>query len=291
MTPYQLGKEAAPLKPLPTNSPMDFRAGDHAKGVAGFMPAVNSFSKALGLGGGKPPGGVAKPPASGAPRAAANMNKPMYARNGLFAPGLYTDQPYLPQGQQAAPQPSVPQPNYENRWMPRLGVNIAANSAGIAPGAAIRGAGGLAVRGAGGLLATPINAAMEGLDAAGALPQAMGGTGLALPKSWKRPERLGGGSWGVGREGVGWADEADFRNSTSIGQAGDAFEYTGPGWQGLNYLGATANSWTHPLRTYGNYVSGMVDTPMLAVKAFFKNRELDRKQQELDQLARQRAGG
>jgi hypothetical protein len=101
----------------------------------------------------------------------------------------------------------------------------------------------------GGPLATPINAGMEGLDAIGALPEAMGGTGLG---------------------NVGWANEIDFRNETSPTSGG----YTGK-WAPLGYLGAAFNSWSKPVRSTTNLLTGAVAAPYQAGKAMWQGSNLD----------------
>ena len=102
---------------------------------------------------------------------------------------------------------------------------------------------------------------MEGMDAAGALPQWLGGTGIG---------------------NFGWSNEADFRQQTSLGGPGEnIFGYSGPGWQALNGIGASLNAGAAPTRsildmTHHNLIEAPSRWRNNAVQ-WFKNRNAEAK--------------
>ncbi len=85
---------------------------------------------------------------------------------------------------------------------------------------------------AAGLWATPINAAVEAVDAVGILPQWAGGTGIG---------------------NFGWSDELEFRQQTlPAGGMG-------------SYLSSGLNAFTHPIRSTYTLIEGSIETIYLLV--------------------------
>ncbi len=105
-----------------------------------------------------------------------------------------------------------------------MGTEFAIGATVAKGSSAVRGLAGLR---AAGLWATPINAALEAVDAAGALPQWAGGTGMGV---------------------LGWSGEIDFRRETlPTGSVG-------------SYFSSAFNSFSHPVRSLWTVGEGGVET-------------------------------
>ena len=123
-----------------------------------------------------------------------------------------------------------------------------------------------------GLLATPINALMEGADAAGALPQWLGGTGMG---------------------NVGWSDSNEFRKHTTPGFGENAriFGYKDPTGGALDYAGSALNSWAKPVRTVANIAEGAYKLPQELYGAATSGPSAEAVQQSEDYMKKLEADG
>lgn len=149
------------------------------------------------------------------------------------------------------------------QWLGQLGLRRWGGQAvrqAAAPAAFGTAATQLAGRGLGwlgraaGPLGTPVAAAMELADAGGLLPQWLGGTGLGQ---------------------VGWAPGQEFTRQTSLGPAGSTLGYRGPGWQALNYAGASMNAAATPLRSAASVAASNVDLPYRVAGNLLERRRLN----------------
>lgn len=120
---------------------------------------------------------------------------------------------------------------------------------------------GLRTAAGGGIASTPVNASLELLDAVGALPESLGGTGLG---------------------DLGWSPSQDFRERTSIGEAGNnPFGYAGPGAELMQYGGAAMNAFDYPLRSTWEVLTGLPRAAWDASTGWWQGRQLDRRLAEL----------